>query len=292
MPSRMSSAAASAFFGRKIVRLPSEGVLLACTDLQGNLADYQRMKALYLEEEARGTHPTVLFCGDLVHGPSDALIERGWPDALGEPYRDESPALLRDLMDFSQHARVCSLLGNHEHAHIGGPLVAKFHEDEAAALNRRLRRDRARVHAFFRQLPLIAVAPCGAVFCHAAPAGHASDWASYEAVDYAGYAHHSIEEMLAAAPLGPLLWARFARESQALALHQSVLPKREWRGFVAFGHDIAHAGFKRVGDRQLCLSTSFGVKRERKRYLRIDLSGDYESVHALREGHELLPLYP
>lgn len=56
-----------------------------------------------------------------------------------------------------------SLLGNHEHAHVGGPVVPKFYPDEARVLDEALANDRERIHDFFRSFPLIAVTSCGVV---------------------------------------------------------------------------------------------------------------------------------
>jgi len=59
---------------------------------------------------------------------------------------------------------------------------------------------------------------------------------------------------------------------------------------VVYGHEIVAEGFSRIGDEQLILSTSFGVREARKLYLRLDLGGRYRSVADLREGVELLLL--
>jgi len=74
----------------------------------------------------------LIFTGDLVHGP-DEYTEEHWPDYLGTPYRDESPEVVRLFREAQARypGRVHCLLGNHEHAHVGGPRTAKFHHDEA-----------------------------------------------------------------------------------------------------------------------------------------------------------------
>ena len=48
----------------------------------------------------------------------------------------------------------------------------------------------------------------------------------------------------------------------------------------------------KIGDEQICLSTSFGCERGNKYFLRLDLSRQYNSVHDLRIGRELVRLYP
>jgi hypothetical protein len=53
-------------WNRRVAALPDAGILLVATDLQGNLGDYERMKALYAAERAAGHAPILAFVGDLV----------------------------------------------------------------------------------------------------------------------------------------------------------------------------------------------------------------------------------
>ena len=53
------------WWGRKVARLPASGVLIAATDLQGNLGDYEALKAVYRREAEAGNTPILLLCGDL-----------------------------------------------------------------------------------------------------------------------------------------------------------------------------------------------------------------------------------
>jgi hypothetical protein len=278
---------------RRCARLPNRGVLLYATDLQGSLKDYERMKALYAIEEAAGNDPILAFCGDLVHGPSPDMHEPGeWPDYLGTPYRDESATLLRDFESFTKTARAFSLLGNHEHAHIGGPVVPKFYPDEAAVLDEALGADRPRMHAFLRTFPLLAVSECGAVLTHGAPRATEPDLASFERLAYAGYERVNINDMYCTDTVGALLWSRGASEEQARALLKATAINSRANAFVAYGHDVVREGFELIGDSQICFSTSYALFDERKVYLRLDLAAKYSSVHDLRVGHEILPLWP
>jgi hypothetical protein len=59
-----------------------------------------------------------------------------------------------------------------------------------------------------------------------------------------------------------------------------------------YGHDVIPEGFECVGDEQMIVSTSFGVFDANKIYLQLDLAARYRTVHDLRIGHEILPLYP
>jgi hypothetical protein len=281
------------FFGRKVIRLPKRGVLLVATDLQGNWADYCAMKALYAEEEAAGHQPVLLFCGDMVHGPSARLNEPGeWPPYLGTAYSDESAAILTDFMVFSKEARAFSLLGNHEHAHIGGPVVSKFHADEAAVLDAALGDAREDAVAFMATWPLIALAGCGLAFVHGSPAATEATVEGWEDVDYTGYAGMAPIDMLRYnRPFATVLWARSATEREARAFLKVCFPQRDAEGVVVFGHDVVRSGYGKVGSLQLCLSTSYGLEDENKSYLRVVLAGRYRSVDDLREGIEIRRLY-
>ncbi len=283
----------SPWWGRKVARLPDHGTLIVATDLQGNFEDYEALKNIYSREHDAGNDPVLLLCGDLVHGPGEMFSDPAkWPDYLGAFYRDRSAELVFDYQQWSDDTNTIALLGNHEHSHIGGPVVSKFHGDEAAVLDRTLGSDAPRVHEFFRTFSLIAVAPCGAVFTHGAPRATEPDLESFERIRYDGFQHTAVNDMYEQGTLGALLWARYAEPEHARALLQVALEREVPSGFVGFGHDVVRAGYEKVGDEQICVSTSFGCDDRNKRYLRLDLSRQYRSVHDLHDGQEILPLYP
>ena len=199
---------------------------------------------------------------------------------------------MRDFSAFSQTARAFSLLGNHEHAHVGGPVVSKFYRDEAAVLNAALAEDRERMVDFIATWPLIAVAGCGLAFVHGSPAATMASLADWEKVDYRGYEGMMPLDMLRqAGPFETVLWARSATEKEATAFLAATLPECTGRGVGVFGHDVVRSGHAKIGTHQLCLSTSYGLYDEDKTYLRVDLSKRYDTVDTLRVGVELLPLY-
>ncbi len=269
----------------RLLRLPATGRLLVATDIQGNLRDFQRMLALF---EHSADDSVLVFTGDLVHGP-DETTEQHWPDFLGTPYRDESPEVVRAFLEARERypGRVHSLLGNHEHAHVGGPRTAKFHEDEAQVLEERMGPGPAgAMRTLFTQLPLVAVAPNGAVLLHAAPAARLRGPEDLEAVRLEGYHGWGIDEFFQVSLLGPILWSRMASPEQARAFVGAL------GGRIAiYGHDVVREGYERVGDEQLCVSTSFALFDEQKTYVELDLAGAYPDVHCLREGVELKRLY-
>jgi hypothetical protein len=280
-------------FGRKVAVLPERGVLLASTDLQGNYGDYLALRAIYEREEREGNEPFLLLQGDLVHGPGGDYVDPdNWPEHLGTYYVDRSRELILDYARFATSARTVALLGNHEHAHIGGPVVSKFHMDEAEVLDAALGEDAPRIHDFFRSFPLLAVSRSGAVFTHGAPRATAKDLESFEQLRYDGYAEVSLGSMYLEGVVGALLWARSASAEHARALLDATKLGDRPQTFVAFGHDVVREGYERMGDEQICYSTSFGLDDVNKVYLRLDLSRRYESVNDLREGVEILHLHP
>ncbi len=269
----------------RLLRLPASGRLLVATDIQGNLRDFLRMVSLF--EEAP-EDSVLIFTGDLVHGP-DEYTEQHWPDYLGTPYRDESPEVVKALLEARARypGRVHSLLGNHEHAHVGGPRTAKFHDDEAKALEGRMEPESVEaMRELFRQLPLIAQAPNGAVLLHAAPSARVSGPHELEDVPLEGYSHMGIDQFFHVPVLGATLWSRMAVPAQARAFLEAL------GGRIAiYGHDVVREGYEKVGDEQLCVSTSFALFDEQKVYVELDLAQQYADVHALRDGIELKKLY-
>ncbi len=273
----------------EVLRLPDEGRLLVCTDLQGCLRDYFKIVDWFMKARAETKGAAhVIFTGDLVHGPH--IEKDDWPDFLGEYYWDQSAELVDEYVALREQfpGRVHALLGNHEHGHIGGPHTAKFASDEVALLEYNLGQDRTdRLKKIFNTFALVAVAPCGAVFTHGAPAADVADIAEIEAVNVNQFECESPLDILEVPVLGPILWARSAQQDRAKRFVHAM------GGTVSiYGHDVIPTGFERIGDEQIVVSTSFGVFDSNKVYLDLDLSARYETVHDLRVGREILPLYP
>jgi hypothetical protein len=283
---------AASWWGRKVARLPADGVAIVATDLQGNLGDFEALRRVQQRELDAGRRATLVLCGDLVHGPDPELTAEHWPDHLGTFYRDESAALVLEYIAYAQEHDTVLLLGNHEHAHAGGPVVSKFHLDEAAVLEASLGERTREVRAFFAGLPLLAVAPCGMVCTHGAPRATEPDLDAFERLRYGDMAGVPLWQMIESGTVGALLWARAATAAHAKALLAATRLGEHDNAFVVYGHDVVREGFETIGDEQLCLSTSFGLFDCDKVYLRVELDRHYRDVHELREGHELLPLYP
>jgi hypothetical protein len=273
----------------KVLRLPDRGRLIVCTDLQGCLRDFDRISEIF--EQLRRTKDGdahILFTGDLIHGPH--IAEEEWPDFLGEYYRDASGEVIAAYAELAaaHPGRVHSLVGNHEHGHMGGPHTAKFAADEVLLLERILGpAQSASLRATLDTFALAAVSPCGAVFTHGAPAARIDSLADLESADLSGQSYGSPLDVLDTPVVGKILWARSAAPSEARRFLRAL------GGTISiYGHDVIPEGFERIGDEQMVVSTSFGVFDANKVYVSLDLAARYKSVHDLRVGHEILPLYP
>ena len=269
-----------------VLRLPSRGTLVIGTDLQGNLRDFLQLHRHFV---SLGPQAQLVLTGDLVHGPDEETASQ-WPDFLGTPYRDESPALIEAFVEAQRAApgRVHCVMGNHDHAHLGGPGTSKFHPDEAAHLEQLLGPSgTARWRSVASQFPLVIIAPCGGVMTHAAPRLPLEREEELVGIAWDAYRGDSIDQFYRRPVLGPLLWARSASDED-VAQFLSALG-----GTVAvFGHDVVREGFARDGERQIVVSTSFGLFDEHKVFVQVELDGHYADAAALRAGKEIKKLYP
>ena len=272
---------------QRVVDLPPRGRLLVATDLQGNLADFERVEQLFEAAVASTADTTLVITGDLVHGPE--IPHRDWPHYLGTYFRDDSVTLLARARAMQQRhpGRVHYLLGNHEHAHLGGPVVGKFFSDEAQRLEELLGPERTvDLRRWLSQWPLVAVAHnARLLMMHAAPAAAIRSAAQLDALPYEPPSGQpgDIHPLL-----GQLLWARGASALRARNFLDAIDPKLQ---VALYGHDVAREGYAVDREPLLCLSSSFGCFDGDKLYLDWDLATPVDSAAQLaRQG--LCPLYP
>lgn len=271
-----------------MVELPDRGRLIVATDLQGNLRDFDRVAGIFEAAAADPAGAVLVLTGDLVHGPE--IPEPYWPDYLGSYYRAESRELLERAERLAeQHpGRIHYLLGNHEHAHVGGPVVSKFFPNEALRLEQLMGpKMTARIHRWFESWPLIAVARhAGLLMMHAAPN------AVIRSV-------HDLERIrLRVQPPGPLqlvdevlaeiLWARTTTTARARAFLQAI---DEDLQVAIFGHDVVREGHVMEREPLLCVSSSFGCFDGDKLYVEWDLATVAASAADVAD-RGLKPLYP
>ncbi len=264
--------------------LPDRGALLVSTDLHGNLEDFERLRALFAELSTAEAPAHWVILGDLVHGPDDEAREL-FPELYG--YEDRSPELVEALVRLMEAhpAQVHYVLGNHDHAHVGGPRTRKFHADEAAALEARMSEaDVARLRGLFAGALLLVTTPCGAALCHGAPAACISKPSDLDGLPLP--CRHDWERSLVMALTTAYGQPREVIERFLAAASREGPAQR----FVIHGHDRAEEGFFVEGENQLC-PVIFGAPRENKRCVVLDLGARYQSVRELRDGVEIVRLY-
>jgi hypothetical protein len=275
---------------RRVVVLPDRGRLIVATDLQGNVEDFDRVAAVFERALGAPDGATLVITGDLVHGPE--IDESSWPDYLGTYYQGDSKTVLERARELSDRhpGRVHYLLGNHEHAHVGGPVVAKFFPDEARRLEELLgEKGTERMRAWLRTWPFVAIAPhAGLLMLHAAPHAKIESAEDLEKLPLDGFFDVPLEEMATRGALGALLWARTTSTERANAFLQAIHPALK---VAIYGHDVARSGFAVEREPLLCVSTSFGCFDGDKLYLDWDLSEPALSAYdvAMRG---LRPLHP
>lgn len=265
--------------------LPARGRLLVSTDLHGNRADLQRLAALFRRARAEDAETYWAVLGDTVHGPSPEARQKE-PALYG--YEDESFGMVQDLLALEQEhpGKLLYVLGNHDYGHVGGPRTGKFYPDEVGHLERSLdEAARALLKQFFARALLCVVAPCGALLAHGSPDDTLRALADLDDIPYPARDPYHLRILR-----GFLLSYGQPRETTAALLARLSTPALPLT-MVIHGHDRDELGYFTEGDNQVC-PVIFGARREHKRYVWLDLGARYEGPGALREGVEILRLYP
>jgi hypothetical protein len=274
----------------RVANLPDRGRLIVATDLQGNLPDWEAVERTFERCHAERGPAVLVVTGDLVHGPD--LSEDEWPDYLGSYYRDASTELLARARSLqARHpGRVHYLLGNHEHAHVGGPIVAKFFPDEAERLEVLLGREGARgMREWLREWPFVAAArSAGLVMLHAAPHVPISSVEDLEELPIEGVFDGDDVDPLVRERVAALFWSRTTSTERATSFLRAIDPGAK---VAIYGHDVARAGYAIDREPLLCISTSFGCYDGDKLLLEWDLSRRAESATQVAQLG-LRPLHP
>ena len=220
-----------------------------------------------------------MITGDLVHGPE--LSEHDWPDYLGSYYRrrlEDACSSARCALAARYPGRVHYLLGNHEHAHVGGPVVAKFFPDEARRLEELLGDEGTRrCGRGCARWPFVAVAPkARLVMLHAAPHARIESADDLERLPLEGFfdvpargdgdARARSARCSGRAPPRP--------SGRTPSCTRSTPSAR----VAVYGHDVARAGYAIEREPLLCISTSFGCFDGDKLYLEWDLAEPAETA--------------
>lgn len=271
----------------RVVRLPAAGRLLVAADLHGNHEDYAALRALFLQWLEQDPDSHWLLLGDAVHGPDAATAARD-PALYG--YADRSFDIVADLARLrrSHPNRIHYLLGNHDHAHLGGRATGRFHPDEAAALEDRLTpAQRAALRTFFDEAQLAAVAPCGLLFSHASPGAALQRLSDLDRLALDPRRNDDAGNRL----LHAMLWPYSQSDAATRRLLRKVSADGIEVRLLIHGHDRDEEGWFIDGRHALC-PVLFGAPPGEKRYLDVDLAARYDDPLDLREHREIRRLHP
>ncbi len=254
----------------KLLELPDSGRLLVSTDLHGNLEDFEALRAIW--EADRTAHWLIL--GDIVHGPSEQAAARK-PEFHG--YQDQSAALVAEVARLVvEYPNVNALLGNHDWAHIGGPMTRKFWTNEPAHLESTM--DTESVEAmreFFHSLYLWAWAPNGVFFSHGAAAVAPEDLTLLENLRFDS-------RQLADRAVMNSAMCSYGQDDETMRGFLDIMGGLVGvpLNVLVHGHDRDEDGWYTEGPHQAC-PVIFGALHDRKAYLELDLDGEYSEAEAL-----------
>jgi predicted phosphodiesterase len=274
----------------RIAWVEGPGDLIVVSDLHGNLRDFLRAVQIF---ESR-SDACLLFLGDLYHGPY--LSPTDWAphvDKLGDFYYDQSPGLFRAYLHLKSKYpnRVRAILGNHEHAHIGGPRVAKFTPDEAASFESSLTyAERVKLARDIEEWPWIVASECGVAFTHGSPPPTAFDQNKLNN-ESPVVQNPQVWAQPGNALLSELLWRRFSppHDVNTFLGHLNNMSEHA-QSVVTYGHEPSPEGYQVQHATLFNLSTSFAMKRNKKVYLSLALESRYETSFDVEE--QIIPLYP
>ena len=274
----------------RMVLRKSSGLVLVTSDLHGNFADYLAIRAIYRNLLERDPDAVWVSLGDWVHGPSPGGRMRFSGQVLYD-YEDRSADLIREVfaLETATDTRFFTLLGNHEHAHIGGRPVGRFRPNEASYLESTMQPDEVtRMRAMFHSWPLVIELPAaGVVFTHGAPD---DDVFGPQAIDDACYDGPCPRD--SGAFLEGILWNYGYVEPGGGRGFLNALSRGGPRyDLIVHGHDRHEDGGGTDGEHAYLLCTSFGAKEARKAYLVLDAAKRYAGPQDLVEGREILRLH-
>ena len=265
------------------------GHLYVVSDLHGNLHDFLRIVEIWEQDE----DACLLFLGDLFHGPY--LTEAQWAPyrmSLGDYYYDQSAALFRCYLKLKERypTRVRALLGNHEHAHVGGPRVAKFTPDEAYSFEANLQpSERISLLEELAQWPWIVGSRCGVAFTHGAPPPTPFNRSRLDSESL--YVEDPQRWVVpGTAILSELLWRRCSppQDVEQFLNYLSDITELP-QNVVVYGHEPCPGGYEVEHEKLFNLSTSFAMRRAEKCYLRIPL--DHYLGNSLDVESHIISLY-
>ena len=269
---------------RRHLALEAPGRVLVSTDVHGNLEDFERLRAIFEAMRADDPGARWVILGDIVHGPDEESAAR-FPELYGYP--DRSRQIVAQLAELIAGApeQVWLVLGNHDHAHIGGPITRKFHHDEPGHLEATMTEaEREQMRALFRDALLLVTTSCGVALTHGSPARCISAPEDLDGIELPATADSDRALVMAlTTPYGQ-------RKEDSLKFLAAASRGGHEQRVLLHGHDRDEGGWFVEAETQAC-PVIFGARREHKRYVVLDLAARYAGVQALREDIEVRRLY-
>lgn len=273
---------------KRVLVLPKRGRLMVSTDLHGNWEDFAALRAHFLAsaQARRKTHWVLL--GDSVHGPSESA-RREEPALYG--FEDRSWEIVAAISALRQTYpdRVHYVLGNHDHAHVGGLPTGKFYADEAKELESHLDTTQtATMYTLFESALIAVVAPCGLLLTHGSPddtledIGDLDDIQSLRVTDNTPYHRRLLQTFL----------THYGQRQHVTAALLGTVSKsmRKPIGVLVHGHDRATEGWYSEHPHTLGL-VLFGAPRANRTFLEVNLAKRYRSASDLSVGREIKRLH-
>jgi predicted phosphodiesterase len=267
--------------------LPNEGKLMVSTDLHGNAEDFFALRDRFLSLFSLDSHSHWVILGDLVHAPN-AASRSEYPQLYD--YGDGSIEIVQAVSDLiaTYPERIHFVLGNHDHAHIGGPRTAKFYPDEAAQLESSLTSTQiTTLHTLFQSALLAISTTSGLFLSHGAPGieldsiSEINDLPLNQSL-WTPQQHCIFEHLLGSYGQPPEKADLFLlRISKLTGIKHTI---------IIHGHDRDEDGFFTEGHNQCC-PCIFGSPKYKKSYLLLDLASYYRDVSQIRRGIELFYLH-
>lgn len=275
----------------RLILRKTRGLVLVTSDLHGNYQDYLAVRAAYEGLLSRDPDAVWVSLGDWVHGPPPGGKLRA-DGRVAYDYEDRSCDLVRHLFTLGETpgVRFHTLLGNHEHAHVGGRPVGRFRPDEAKHLESCLQPEEVRrMRRMFLSWPLVIQLPaCGVIFTHGAPDDDVWGPALIDDACYDGPCPRD-----SAAFLEGVLWNYgYVEPGGGRGFLDRMSTPIERYDLIVHGHDRHADGGGADGAHAYLLCTSFGAREARKAFLVLDVTRRYTRVEDLGEGREIFRLHP
>lgn len=248
--------------------------ILVQTDVHGNLEDFQRVRHIWQNLSDRHPGARWVILGDLVHGPDERARQR-FPELYDFP--DQSFQIVAEVAALIQQypERVFFVMGNHEHAHVGGPTTSKFHPDEAEYLQSRLDDEQHEFLVDFIEESLLMVTTCcGVTLTHGCPGLELHTPAELDDIPLREDDCNDRQREI----LRHFLRTYGQPGGGATRFLNSINDKLDHPQQVNLhGHDSAREGYFTEGGNQVC-PCIFGATRDQKRYTVLDPTRRYTSA--------------